>query len=54
LGFATELGIEMPLLEAVVQVNEGLEAAAARRFDVVASADALNELLVPADSSPAP
>jgi UDPglucose 6-dehydrogenase len=54
LGFASELGLEMPLLEAVVRVNEALEAASARRFDVVSSEDALNVLLVPADSSPAP
>jgi UDPglucose 6-dehydrogenase len=52
LGFASELGLEMPLLEAVVRVNEDLASASERRFD--ADSDALDVLLVPADSSPAP
>jgi UDPglucose 6-dehydrogenase len=37
LGFASELGIEMPLLTAVIQVNELMEAASVRRFDLVPS-----------------
>jgi UDPglucose 6-dehydrogenase len=54
LGFASELGIEMPLLEAVVRVNEVIEEASARRFDVVEGDDLeLPDLLVPADYSAA-
>jgi UDPglucose 6-dehydrogenase len=54
LGFASEIGIEMPLLEAVVRVNEFIEAASARRFDVVPTPELdLPDLLVPADYSTA-
>jgi UDPglucose 6-dehydrogenase len=51
LGFASELGLEMPLLEAVIGVNENLEAVSARRFDVNASEESLTDFLVPADTS---
>jgi UDPglucose 6-dehydrogenase len=55
LGFARDLGIAMPLLEAVVRVNESIEAASARRFDVVPGEDLdLPDLLMPAESSAAP
>ena len=39
LGFAEDLGIEMPMLDAVIRVNEYLEAASVRRFDIVPSED---------------
>jgi UDPglucose 6-dehydrogenase len=35
LGFAAELGVEMPLLSAVVEVNENLEAAKDKEFDTI-------------------
>jgi UDPglucose 6-dehydrogenase len=55
LGFAADLGVDMPLLEAVVRVNESMEAASAKRFDAVA-ADGLSlpDILVEADSSATP
>jgi UDPglucose 6-dehydrogenase len=55
LGFAAELGIDMPLLEAVIRVNESMEAASAKRFDAVA-ADGLSlpDILVEADSAATP
>jgi UDPglucose 6-dehydrogenase len=48
LGFARELGIEMPLLDAVIRVNESMEAASAEGFD------ALPAILAEADSSATP
>jgi UDPglucose 6-dehydrogenase len=54
LGFATDLGIEMPMLEAVIRVNESIEAASARRFDAVDGEGlGLPDLLAPADYSAA-
>jgi UDPglucose 6-dehydrogenase len=55
LGFASELGIEMPLLDAVVRVNEAMEAASAKRFDPVSGENlSLPDILVEADSSATP
>jgi UDPglucose 6-dehydrogenase len=55
LGFASELGMEMPLLDAVIRVNEAMEAAAAKRFDAVpADGLGLPHMLVKADSSATP
>jgi UDPglucose 6-dehydrogenase len=51
LGFARNLGIDMPLLGAVVEVNESLQAASVNRFDAEPDQTALLPLLVPADSS---
>jgi UDPglucose 6-dehydrogenase len=55
LGFAAELGIDMPLLEAVVRVNESMEAESAKRFDALpADGLSLPDILVKADSSATP
>ncbi len=51
LGFAEDLGMEMPMLDAVIRVNELLESATQQRFDVVPGEDL--ELLMPIDSSAA-
>jgi UDPglucose 6-dehydrogenase len=52
LGFASELGMEMPLLDAVVRVNEAMEAASAKRFDAVPGDGlSLPNVLVEADSA---
>lgn len=54
LGFASGVGMDMPLLDAVVRVNEALETASAKRFDAVAGGLSLPDMLVEADSSATP
>jgi UDPglucose 6-dehydrogenase len=52
LGFASDLGVEMPLLEAVVRVNEAVAAASEQQFEVLPNDDLeLPNLLVSVDSS---